>query len=553
MNVPLPDQQIADGSDDERLARIMSELADSQQAGIQVSIRNVCEQHPDLAAEIRQLWATAMVTQAIGQEVNSPEPSKQAVRSNAPLVHFQLPYEFGDFRLEKELGRGGMGIVYRAFQRSLNRQVALKMILKGQFADEAERRRFRIEAEAAARINHPNIVGITEVGEYEGQDYFCMPLIRGGTLSDRLSDGPLASREAAELMLGIAKAIAAAHDAGIIHRDLKPSNILIGTSGMPYVADFGLAKKHVQSIGDTASQSVVGTPAYMAPELIAQEKDQSSPLSDIYSLGAVLYHMLTGRPPFQASSPVELMMMVLNEEPLPVRMLNRSVDRDMEMIVMKCLQKPPDLRYTSAHQLVADLGAFLTGEPISARDGRLSQVIGNLFRETHHANVLMGWGMLWMWHSLILLSICVFTNYLQAKGIESRWAYWVLWCFGFGTWAAVFWWLRRLQGPVTFVERQIAHTWAASMITTILLFPLEWLLDLPVLTLSPVLALVGAQTFTVKAGVLSGQFYIHAGVLLLTAFSMAIFPGIGLTIFGIVISACFFFTGLKYHTRRAAK
>ncbi len=548
MNVKPTGQQLSDfTSDDERLASILSELADRHQRGEQIRIGEYCQQYPDLAVELRRLWATAMITQAVGVD---QESSEAAPSSKQRITRFELPFDFGDFRLEQELGRGGMGIVYRAKQLSLDREVAVKMILKGQFADEFERKRFRSEAEAAAKISHPNIVNITEVGELQGHDYFCMAYIRGGTLADRLNQGPMTSRESARIVADIARAIAVAHQAGITHRDLKPSNILIGTSGTPYVADFGLAKKHTQSIPDSGSHSVVGTPAYMAPEQVSREKMESGPLSDIYSLGAMLYHMLTGRSPFQAASPIELMMMVLNEDPVPVRVLNRNVDRDMEMIVMRCLQKPTDLRYQSADELADDLNAYLLGEPIRARDGRFSQVIANLFRETHHASVLVSWGLLWMWHSLILLMACIFTNVLQWQQVENRWTYWIIWSFGFGTWAVVFWWLRRRMGPVTFVERQIAHTWAGSMAAIILLFPLEWILGLPVLSLSPVLALVSAQTFIVKAGILSGQFYVHAALLLVTAFFMALFPHVGLTLFGVVVSACFFVTGLKYHWLR---
>jgi len=534
----LPDQQ-------QRLAVLLSDLTDRNLRGEYVSLDEICKSNPDLEVELRKLWATVMVTQVAGDrrdEADANEP---------PPASFKLPCDFGDYRLEEEIGRGGMGIVYRARQLSLDREVALKMILKGQFANEEERRRFRTEAEAAAKITHPNIVSIAEVGEFEGHDYFCMEFIRGGTLADRLNKGPLPPREAAKIVADIARAIALAHDNSIVHRDLKPSNILIGTSGTPYVADFGLAKKHTHSLQISKSNSVVGTPAYMAPEQVARARGDAAPSSDVYSLGAMLYHMLTGRPPFQAASPVELMMMVLDEDPVPVRTLNRNVDRDLEMIVMRCLQKPQDLRYQSAETLSGDLTAYLKGEAISARDGRLAHIIANVFRETHHASVLENWGLLWMWHSLVLLIACFTTNFLLWQGFQSRWSYWFIWSLGFGTWAVVFWWLRRRIGPVTFVERQIAHTWAGSTLAVIVMFPLEFVLDLPVLTLSPLLALVGALTFVVKAGILGGQFYIHATVLLATAFLMAWFPEFGLIIFGLTASSCFFFTGLKYHLQRA--
>ncbi len=543
MNQPDPNLSI-DLEADEELALILADITDRQLRGESVSIDEVCQQHPAHERELRMLWATVMVTQAVGEKSTTPDDTR------TPLPVFELPMMLGDFRLEKELGRGGMGVVFLARQLSLDREVALKMILKGQFANEEDRRRFRREAEAAAKITHPNIVSITEFGEQDGNDFFCMEYIRGGTLSDRLAKRPLPPREAAKLVSQIARAIAAAHENGILHRDIKPSNILIGTSGTPYIADFGLAKHHQHSIDVSRSGSVVGTPAYMAPEQVARGRGQSGPTSDIYSLGAMLYHMLTGRAPFQAASPVDVMLMVLEEDPVPVRFLNRKVDRDLEMIVMKCLQKPQDLRYQDANQLANDLEAYLADDPISARDGRLGHVMANMFRETHHASVLENWGLLWMWHSLVLFLTCFVTNTLYWSGVENRWTYWFLWAGGFGTWALVFWYLRRRQGPVTFVERQIAHTWAGAMVAVVMLFPLEWVLGVPVLSLAPVMALIAAMNFVAKAGILNGMFYIFAVFMVATGFVMALIPQFALLIYGVVVAICFFTMGFKYHRQR---
>jgi serine/threonine-protein kinase len=264
--------------------------------------------------------------------------------------------------------------------------------------------------------------------------------------------------------------------------------------------------------------------------------------------------MLTGRPPFQAATAVETVLMVLEQEPLPPRLVNPSADRELEMIALKCLQKPADLRYASAKDLADDLEAFLADEPTAARSGLLSQIVARAFRETHHATVLENWGLLWMWHSLALLVTCVLTNLLEWRGVDSPLPYLVLWTAGLGTWAAIFWKLRRRSGPVTFIERQIAHVWAASMISIALLFVVEMLLGMPVLTLSPILALTSGMIFLVKAGMLTGQFYFQAAALFATAIVMALLERmnipLGLTLFGVVSAGCFFFPGLQYYRQQ---
>jgi serine/threonine-protein kinase len=272
------------------------------------------------------------------------------------------PRLFGDYELLGELARGGMGVVYRARQVSLGRVVALKMILSGQFASEAEIRRFRVEAEAAAHLDHPNIVPIFEVGRHRGHAFFSMRLITGGNLSRHL-DRYLSDPEAtARMMATVARTIDHAHCQGMVHRDLKPSNILIDESGQPLIADFGLVKRAGDGSSLTSSGVLLGTPAYMAPEQASG--NEAAPAADIYSLGAMLYQCLTGRAPFRGATVAETLAQVLDHDPVPPRKIRPSVPRELEYICLKCLEKDPAKRYHSAAALAADLERFLQGEEV---------------------------------------------------------------------------------------------------------------------------------------------------------------------------------------------
>jgi formylglycine-generating enzyme required for sulfatase activity len=274
-----------------------------------------------------------------------------------------------------ELGRGAMGVVYKARQVQPKRLVALKMILAGAHAGPSERGRFRVEAEAIARVQHPNIVQIYEVGEHAGLPFLSLEFCPGGNLAEELAGTPVAAREAAAVAERLSRAVAAAHAQGIIHRDLKPANVLLAEDGTPKIADFGLAKQEGVS-GRTASGAVVGTPSYMAPEQAAGQGQAVGAAADVYALGAMLYELLTGRPPFKAATPLDTLMQVVNDEPVPVRALQPRVPRDLETICLKCLQKEPRKRYASAALLAEDLRRFRAGEPIQARPvGRLERAV----------------------------------------------------------------------------------------------------------------------------------------------------------------------------------
>jgi WD40 repeat protein/Flp pilus assembly protein TadD/tRNA A-37 threonylcarbamoyl transferase component Bud32 len=270
------------------------------------------------------------------------------------------------YEILAELGRGGMGVVYKARQTRLNRLVALKMILSGAQAGADDLARFRTEAEAIARLQHPNIVQIHEVGEHEGKPFFSLEFCPGGSLDRRLAGTPLKPKAAARLIQTLARAMQAAHDKGVIHRDLKPANVLLAEDDTPKITDFGLAKK-LDEEGKTATGAVMGTPSYMAPEQAGSAKGQVGPAADVYALGAILYECLTGRPPFKAATPLDTIMQVVGNEPVAPARLNAGVPRDLETICLKCLRKEPGQRYASAAALAEDLRRFRAGEAIAAR------------------------------------------------------------------------------------------------------------------------------------------------------------------------------------------
>ena len=321
-----------------------------------------------------------------------------------------------------------MGVVYRARQVSLDRVVALKMILSGQFASEAEIRRFRAEAEAAAHLDHPHIVPIFEVGRHQGHAFFSMKLIPGGNLARHLPrylDDALAT---ARLMATVARTIEHAHRKGMIHRDLKPSNILIDESGQPLIADFGLVKRAGDGSSLTSSGAILGTPAYMAPEQISG--DEAAPAADIYSLGAILYQLLTGRPPFRAGTVAETLAQVLERDPVAPRKLRPSIPRELEYICLKCLEKSPGKRYHSAAALAADLERFLRGEEVHVGQVSLANRLSRWARgEPEFACRLVGQGLV-----LALTQVHFLINpnpdipiHLAKTAVELLWVWSSLW------------------------------------------------------------------------------------------------------------------------------
>jgi serine/threonine-protein kinase len=321
------------------------------------------------------MWL-APETDRLAAALDAGLPASTVVWSNNPAQTTQGPplhADFGPYELIAEVGRGGMGVVYRARQKGLDRIVAIKMILASHLASPEQIDRFYAEARAAARLQDPRIVSIHDVGQIHGQHFFAMEYVAGPSLAQLVRAGPLDCGTAARYVHVVANAVARLHRQGVVHRDLKPSNILLDDHGEPCVTDFGLAKMLSSDGPATRSGAIVGTPSYMAPEQASGRRGQVGPSSDIYSLGAILYELLTGKPPFEAESPLDTLVQVIESEPRPIARLRADVPRALEQVCMRCLEKSPDQRYASAKDFADDLERYLRGEPVETRRLTLNQ------------------------------------------------------------------------------------------------------------------------------------------------------------------------------------
>jgi serine/threonine protein kinase len=343
-------------TDDPRVQQLLDELLASP-----ATPEEVCKSYPELLPVVRKKWRRI---RRLSADLDAPFPPLDDAAP--PPQETDLPLVPG-YEVEAVLGRGGMGIVFRARHLRLNRLVALKMLVAGTYAAPHERARFQREAEAVARLKHANIVQVYDIGDSDGRPYFTMEYLESGSLAHKLAGTPQPVRHAAQLVATLAGAVQAAHERGIVHRDLKPANVLLAEDGTPKITDFGLARQQGDGAGLTQTGMAIGTPSYMAPEQARGRPDAVGPAVDVYALGAILYELLTGRPPFRAATAAETVQQVMSQEPAPPSRLNTQVPRDLETICLKCLNKEPPSRYGTAEELAQDLRRYLRGEPVLAR------------------------------------------------------------------------------------------------------------------------------------------------------------------------------------------
>jgi serine/threonine protein kinase len=444
----------------QRVDEVIAAYLQAIDAGRTPDPKEFIEKHPAIADELASFFTDRDQFERLAKPLQAaacvpgeyPDDVTTALSSESSTSHITTDASsgsevrhFGDYELLEEIARGGMGVVYKARQTSLNRIVALKMILAGHLASQEDVQRFHAEAEAAANLDHPGIVPIYEIGEHNGQYYFSMGYVEGYSLAARLREGPLPSRAAATLLKQVCEAVEYAHEHDVIHRDLKPANILLERCGeptansqehdvfgslmsgvggstsspvrlRPRITDFGLAKRLSVDSGLTETGQILGTPSYMSPEQAAGASHRIGPTSDVYSLGAILYQLLTGRPPFQAETALNTMTQLLDSDPVPPRLLNRNVSRDLEAICMKCLEKDPARRYPTARNLGDEMGRYLEGESIHASSVNLLDRVTRALRQSRHEEHFQGWGL-----GLMAFGLVILLSHLAIFFLERTW------------------------------------------------------------------------------------------------------------------------------------
>jgi serine/threonine-protein kinase len=493
---------------DDALDEAFAAFLQAQESGQEDAARQLLRDHPGLAER-------AAMFSALCARVPRPWDSSATSYDGRTI---------GDFELLHELGRGGEGVVYKARQKSLQRQVAVKVMRHERFSQEPDQQRFRQDSTLLARLQHPNIVQIFCTGESDTGPYFAMELMQE-TLKHKLANGWLPTpKQAAELTLALAKAVQCAHGKGIVHRDLKPANILLDAAGTPKIVDFGLGKQLDAGTTMTQTGAIVGTASYMAPES-ANGQPADLPC-DIYGLGAILYELLTGRPPFVGDTMADILEQVRHHEPIPVRQRSPSVPRDLEAVCLKCLEKDPAKRYPSAEELAADLQRFIRGEPVRAR---LPGIAGRAVRAVlrHQFTDVTAWG----W-PLVLGGITNAVGNLIGQWViwseQPEWV-WVSFCTAIVVSVAFPYWYTLRHHQFGVGDRQGLAILIAQLAAMCLLpafyRPYEGMtLTAYRLSLYPILALICAMSEFVKGPMFWGGFYLSALAYVLLAVLMQLIP-----------------------------
>ncbi|TWU06473.1 serine/threonine protein kinase [Stieleria varia] len=472
------------GADDDPLDVIMADYVERLERGERPDPADYLLANPEHAEELRSFFRNHHWME------NTPPPEPTS------LVGTQV----GPYEIEAEIARGGMGVVYRARQQGLQRPVALKLISSGLLAGAEERKRFRIEAEAAARLHHPGIISIHEIGSWKGYEYFSMTLVEGPTLQHHVNRPTFDDTVSARIVRDVARAVAYAHDEGIVHRDLKPENILLCKDDRPLVTDFGLAKWHREGTMITRTGQVLGTPHYMSPEQ-ASGQSAGDVATDVYSLGAILYALLTGHPPHEGKTAAEILQKVVQEEPEAPRQYRREIPADLENICLQAMRSEPSQRYSTASVMAEDLDRFLRGEEILATSSGLIDRVAREIRRDQHQQQFEAWQA-----TLFIIGAVIFVTHVAifflAINDFPKWA--AYWLPRFTMFAVIFAWIYHVRSgsilPRTVAERPVWSIWLGYISALAVVNVMLFLNKIEHLTLFPLASALSGFGFIAMAG-----------------------------------------------------
>ncbi len=518
---------------------LMLDLEYRDRNGGQLHQEDFARAFPDHASMIQNLFCpTETRTQSLKQTGHNP---------GAILPHGDAGTDFADYEIIEEINRGGMGVVYKARQKSLNRIVALKMILHGHLANDEEVQRFRKEARAAGALDHPGIVAVHEIGIHQNLHYFSMAYVDGPSMQKLTADNPMPSRAAAELVLKIVVALAFAHDHGVVHRDLKPSNILVDSAGEPRIADFGMAKNMFDDALLTRTGQVMGTPAFMSPEQASGRVDLVGATSDIYSTGAIIYQALTGRPPFQGDTPFEIVRQVREVSPAKLRFFDKRISRELELICLKCLEKDPQQRYFDAHELKDDLNRYLKGEAVLVSRKNPIQRVGGQLRYYLDEKHFQGWGGAFISFGIVIFVAHLVTSLLFVMDVRPTQCYWIPRVVEVGLLLVLLYAFHPQIFPRNPNERVLWSLFIGYLLATFFIaLTIQFRGDLDLLDAYPFSSVCAAVCFSVMGARFWGGNYCVAAAFFLIAPAFHLFGNWAPAAYGLVWLATSLTNGIKY-------